>query len=114
MTSTLILVLALAIAQDSVSAVANQARALINGGKPREAVVLLEKAQAGGAPLDPLSKQLLGVALYHADEYARAIETLTPVVDQLPEASTERREAVQVLGLSLYLAGRFTDAIPRK
>ena len=64
--------LALGIAQGASPQ--SQARALINSGKPREAVVLLEKAQAGGATLDPLSKQLLGVALYHADEYARAIE----------------------------------------
>jgi tetratricopeptide (TPR) repeat protein len=113
MTPTLTLVLALAIAQESVKVLASEARALINGGKPREAVALIEKAEAGGATLDPLSKQLLGVALYHADDYRRAIETLTPVIDRLPEGSTERREAVQVLGLSLYLAGRFADAIPR-
>jgi tetratricopeptide (TPR) repeat protein len=106
-----VVLLALAIAQEGSPQ--PRARALINSGNPREAVALLEKAQADGATLDPVSRQTLGVALYHADEYARAIETLTPVVDQLPEASTERREAVQVLGLSLYLAGRFADAIPR-
>ena len=31
----------------------------------------------------------------------------------MPDGSIERREIVQVLGLSLFLAGRFEDAIPR-
>ncbi|MGH9312383.1 MAG: tetratricopeptide repeat protein [Vicinamibacterales bacterium] len=91
----------------------SEARALINAGKPREAVALLEKARGERAPAAPELVQLLGVAHYHADDYARAIELLTPVVDRLPEDSIERREAVQVLGLSLYLAGRFAESVPR-
>ena len=34
------------------------------------------------------------------------------MVARLPEGSVERREAVQVLGLASYLAGRIADAIP--
>jgi tetratricopeptide (TPR) repeat protein len=91
----------------------SEARVLINAGKPREAVAVLEKAQQGGEAATPELTHLLGVAYYHADDYARAIDLLTPVVDRLPEGSVERREAVQVLGLSLFLSGRFAEAIPR-
>jgi tetratricopeptide (TPR) repeat protein len=95
------------------STLRSDARALINAGKPREATALLEKARGETATADPALTQLLGVAYYHADEYARAIELLSPVVDRLPKDSIERREAVQVLGLSLYLAGRYAEAVPR-
>jgi tetratricopeptide (TPR) repeat protein len=101
-------------AQEAPAAkVRSEARALINAGKPRDAIAMLEKIRAGGASLEPEIAQLLGVAYYHADDYSRAIELLTPLVDRLPEDSTERRETVQVLGLSLYLAGRFAEAVPR-
>jgi tetratricopeptide (TPR) repeat protein len=101
-------------AQEAPAAkVRSEARALINAGKPRDAIAMLEKVRAGGVPLEPEMAQLLGVAYYHADDYPRAIELLTPLVDRLPEDSTERRETVQVLGLSLYLAGRYAEAVPR-
>jgi tetratricopeptide (TPR) repeat protein len=91
----------------------SDARALINAGKPREAATMIEKAISQGGDTTPELTQLLGVAYYHADDYARAIELLTPVADRLPQDSIERREAVQVLGLSLYLTGRFAEAVPR-
>ena len=34
------------------------------------------------------------------------------MVDRLPEGSIERREAVQVLGLSYFVMGRFPEAVP--
>jgi tetratricopeptide (TPR) repeat protein len=43
---------------------------------------------------------------------ARAIQHLSPLVARLPDNSMERREAVQVLGLSSFLAGRFAAALP--
>jgi len=52
------------------------------------------------------------VAQYHAGAATAAIETLTPLLARLPEASLERREAVQVLGLSHYLAGHLAEAVP--
>ncbi len=103
-------------AQDAPAAkLRSDARALINAGKPRDAIALLEKdkARGDGAMTTAELTQLLGVAYYHADDYARAIELLTPVVDRLAPDSIERREAVQVLGLSLYLASRYADAVPR-
>ena len=47
------------------------------------------------------------------NDHAHAIERLAPIADSLPAGSIEQREAVQVLGLSLFLAGRFADAVPR-
>ena len=83
------------------------ARALIDAGKPADAV---EKLRALGD--DPRVGELLGVAYYHAGDAGHAIETLEKVVTRLPEGSAERREAVQVLGLSHYLAGHIAESIP--
>ena len=87
-----------------------EARALINQDQPAAAIEKLRPLDATGR-LDVAL--LLGVAYYHANDHARAIERLAPIVDKLPEGSIEQREAVQVLGLSYFLAGRFADALPR-
>ncbi len=86
-----------------------QARQLINEGKPQGAI---EKLNAIGAPERIDVAHLLGIAYYHADDHPRAIEHLLKVVDKLPEGSIERREAVQVLGLSRFVTGRFAEAVP--
>ena len=88
---------------------AGAARALIDAGQPRAAI---EKLQALGDRDNPLVAELLGVAYFHANDPAKAIEHLTPVVARLAPGSLERREAVQVLGLSHYLAGHLAEAIP--
>jgi tetratricopeptide (TPR) repeat protein len=85
------------------------ARRAINDGKPGEAVAQLE---ALGAADSPEVAHLIGVAAYHADDYAKAIAMLGGVIDKLPADSIERREAVQVLGLSLFITGRYADALP--
>jgi Flp pilus assembly protein TadD len=84
------------------------ARQHIAAGRPAAAVEALRPL----APADPRAAQLLGVAYYHAGDAARAVEQLTAVLPRLVPDSLERREAVQVLGLSQYLAGRIADAIP--
>jgi tetratricopeptide (TPR) repeat protein len=55
---------------------------------------------------------LLGVAYYHDGQPAQAIAQLEGLAAKFPESSPERREAVQVLGLSRYLAGQVAEAIP--
>jgi tetratricopeptide (TPR) repeat protein len=85
-----------------------QARAAIDGGRPGDALKRLDGLDAR----NPRVAELRGVALYHQDDYAGAIAALAPVIDQLPAGSLEGREAVQVLGLSYYLAGRLADALP--
>ncbi|HYU79677.1 MAG TPA: tetratricopeptide repeat protein [Vicinamibacterales bacterium] len=85
-----------------------EARKLIDAGQPEAAI---EKLRAMNDS-DPRVTELLGVAYYHANDPARAIEQLSSVVDRLAPDSLERREAVQVLGLSHYLAGHLAQAIP--
>lgn len=94
--------------QDAAAAVA-RARALIDEGKPLVAVESLQPFRAAG---DPDVELAAGVAYYHAGDAVRAVEALAPVVSRLPAGSLGRREAVQVLGLANYLAGRIGDAIP--
>jgi tetratricopeptide (TPR) repeat protein len=85
-----------------------EARGLIDRGQPAAALQRLDALD----PADPRVACLQGVAYYHADDPVRAIERLRPLVDKLPADSLERREAAQVLGLSLYLAGRLPESIP--
>ncbi|HEY7516070.1 MAG TPA: tetratricopeptide repeat protein [Vicinamibacteria bacterium] len=85
-----------------------ESRALIDAGQPRAAIEKLKLLDLG----DPRVAQVAGVAYYHADDPVKAIELLKPVVDKLPPESLEGREAVQVLGLSLYIAQHLAEAIP--
>jgi tetratricopeptide (TPR) repeat protein len=89
-------------------------RRLINAGEAKQALLKLQPLQSGsGNTRDPQVALLLGVAHYHADDPAKAVEALTPIVDRLPADSIERREAEQILGLALFVTGRFADAVPR-
>jgi tetratricopeptide (TPR) repeat protein len=92
------------------TAALSEARALINDDKPAAAIKRLEPLDAPGRADVGL---LMGVAYYHLNDHARAIERLSPIADTLPAGSTDQREAVQVLGLSLFLVGRYADAVPR-
>jgi cytochrome c-type biogenesis protein CcmH/NrfG len=94
---------------DPLAASLKDARALIDQGRAGDAVV---KLRGLGRPDEARVTYLLGVALYHADQYASAIETLQGVAGSFAVGTPERREIEQVLGLSLYLAGRFPEAIP--
>jgi tetratricopeptide (TPR) repeat protein len=95
---------------DAAATLIKDARALVDAGTPQAAIARLQ--QAAGPGRDPRVAELLGVAYYHANDPARAIETLAGVLGSLPRESPERREAVQVLGLSHYLAGHLAEAIP--
>ena len=96
-------------AQSAPAAVLSEARALINEDKPAAAI---EKLKGVDRPDRPEVALLLGVAYYHAGDHVRAIERLAPIVNSLPPGSIERREAVQVLGLSHFLAGHSAEAVP--
>jgi tetratricopeptide (TPR) repeat protein len=91
------------------AAVLVEARKLVDAGQPRAAIGMLIGI---GDERNPLVAELLAVAYFHANDPARAISTLTPVVTRLASGSLERREAVQVLGLSHYLAGHLAESIP--
>ena len=115
MLAALALAVSLGAAQDppdtaaGPQAVLAEARALIDAGKPAAAI---EKLRPLPADADPRIPYLLGMAYYHSGDPARAIEQLTVAAPKLAEGSLERREAVQVLGLSHYLAGHIAESIP--
>jgi tetratricopeptide (TPR) repeat protein len=93
---------------DAVPAVLARAGQLIDQGSPSAALQVL----AGAPAADPRVRVLIGVARYHANDPLPAIEQLAAVLPALPPDSAERREAIQVLGLSHYLAGHLGEAIP--
>jgi tetratricopeptide (TPR) repeat protein len=93
---------------DALAPALAEARALVDAGQAGEAISRLKALDV----TNPRVAYLLGVAYYHADQHVLAIDTLRPLLDRLPADSAERREAEQVLGLSLYLAGRFPEALP--
>ena len=105
---TALFAMALFVAAPELLPTLTEARALINQGKPREALSKLDSLD----PLEPRVAYLQGVAYYHVDEHVKAIEKLMPVVDRLTEDRLEHQEGVQVLGLSLYLAGRLRESVP--
>ena len=93
---------------DPLAVALEKARALIDQGRPAAALEELRAAPA----TDNRVRVLAGVAHYHANDPLPAIEQLAAVLPALPPDSPERREAIQVLGLSHYLAGHLGDAIP--
>jgi tetratricopeptide (TPR) repeat protein len=93
---------------DARAAALAEARRLVNAGKPDAALEALRALPVA----DAQAALLRGVAHYHANHPVQAIDVLAPAVPKLAEGSLEKREAVQVLGLASYLAGRIADAIP--
>jgi tetratricopeptide (TPR) repeat protein len=93
---------------DATDVAVSEARALLAQDKPKAALERLKGVDAG----DPRVALTQGVAQYHANDAVAAIATLTPLIGRLENGSAERREAVQVLGLSHYLAGHLAEAVP--
>ncbi len=95
-------------AQDALGRALGEARALLDAGDVKGAAAKLDALPAS----EPRVRLMRGVAAYRADQYLPAIEALEPLLSVFPAGSAERREAVQVLGLSRYLAGQLREAIP--
>ena len=114
MTALAVLVVMLWTPQAAATTTLAEARRLINAGQPARAIEQLKAIAGDQDPAVQLQAGLLlGVAHYHADDPARAVEVLTPIVDKLQRDSIERREGEQVLGLAAVVVGRFAEAIPR-
>jgi len=94
---------------DQLAPTLAEARTLINEGHPTAAIA---KLRALPNPTDVSVTHLLGIAYYHANDHVRAIAQLAPIVEQLPPDSLQRREAIQILGLSHYLAGHIPESVP--
>jgi tetratricopeptide (TPR) repeat protein len=109
-----VFVAALWTSQTAATTPLTEARRLINAGQPAQAIEQLKTVASDQDPAVRLQAALLlGVAHYHADDPARAVEVLAPIVDRLPRDSLEKREAEQVLGLAAVVVGRYAEAVPR-
>src|SRR5207245_1921731 len=92
---------------DARVAALNEARRLVNAGKPDAALEALRALPAG----DAQAALLRGVAHYHAHHPVQAIDALAPAAAKLPEGSLERRDAVA--GAELKQALALDPRLPR-
>src|SRR5580692_10649211 len=84
-----------------------QSRKLLQQGKYDEALMALSDLQEKHPETPGLSHEF-GLAFYKKGDYLKAAASLK----RAEEENTEDSEAVQLLGLSYYLANRPADAIP--
>jgi tetratricopeptide (TPR) repeat protein len=82
------------------------ARRLSQEGKFDEAIAQLEALKAKQADLKGLSREL-GVTYYKKSDYLKAVASFKKALEEDPDDN----EAVQLMGLSYYLAGRPAEAI---
>jgi tetratricopeptide (TPR) repeat protein len=82
-------------------------RRLLQQGKSAEALALLQQMSVANPGMKGLSHEM-GIAHYKGGEYLKAIEAFKKATQEDPHDS----EAIQLLGLSTYLAGRPAEAIP--
>jgi tetratricopeptide (TPR) repeat protein len=85
-----------------------EARRLMQQGKYDQAISQLQELSAKEPGLKGLPHEL-GTAYYKKGDYIKAIDSFKAAVEQDPHDN----EAVQLLGLSYYLSGRPTEAIPQ-
>ena len=84
-----------------------QVRALIEAGKADEAIARLKEMEASNPQRKGLAREL-GAAYYRKSDLGQALHYLKRAVEEEPGDG----EAMQLLGLSYYLAGRLPEAIP--
>ena len=89
------------------SAVLAHARQLLDQGKTDEGIALLKELSARQPDLKGLAHEW-GVAYYKKSEFSQAAPFLLKALDQNPDD----KEAIQLLGLSYFFAGKYAAAIP--
>jgi tetratricopeptide (TPR) repeat protein len=94
-------------AEPSSSTPFSNPRQLMQQGKYDDAISELQKLSSARPGMKGLAREF-GVAYYKKSDYAQAIKSLKQALQENPEDN----EATQLLGLSYYLAGRPSDAIP--
>jgi tetratricopeptide (TPR) repeat protein len=82
-------------------------RHLLQQGKNEEAIAQLQQMQAVNPDMKGLAHEL-GIAYYKSGDYVKAIDAFKKASSEDPQDN----EAIQLLGLSNYLAGRPAEAIP--
>ena len=88
-----------------------QAQKLLEEAKADEAIRILRSAD-NAASSEPEVAYLLGVAYHLKRDYVRAVEQLSAAVKRIPQKDAKYRNAIQILGLSHYVLGHPTEAIP--
>ena len=88
-----------------------QARKLLEEANADEAIRILRSAD-NITSSEPEIAYLLGVAYHLKRDYVRAVEQLSAAVKRIPQKDAKYRNAIQILGLSHYVLGHPTDAIP--
>jgi len=98
-------------AKEETAGVVKQAENYLGAGKVDEAIQLL-----GTIPQTvtnyPTVAYLLGIAYHLKRDYVHAVEKLSVAVKGVPETGKEYGQAIQILGLSHYLLGHPSEAIP--
>lgn len=84
----------------------DQATRLMQQGKNEEALALLEGIAAAQPARRGLARQI-GIVNYRKGDYLKAAASFKKALEEAPQDD----EAIQLLGLSYYLAGRPADAI---
>ena len=82
-------------------------RRLLQQGKTSESLARLQQMAASNPGMKGLSHEI-GVAYYKTGDYLKAIDAFKKATQEDPSD----KEAIQLLGLSNYLAGRPAEAIP--
>ena len=94
------------IAQDITAA-----QTLLKNGDASGAIKILQTSLQKSPNSERLNYEI-GRVYYVQGNYLRAVESLSVSYNKLPESSPEYKLAVRMLGLSHYLLGHLSDAIP--
>jgi tetratricopeptide (TPR) repeat protein len=89
----------------------SQADGLVKRGQVPEAITLI-LAAAQKAPNNADFNFWLGKSYYRQGKYQIAVERLMTIVERLEKGSQRYKDAVRMLGMSQYVLGHLTDAIP--
>jgi tetratricopeptide (TPR) repeat protein len=99
------------VASDTTARLVQQAQKLLEEAKADDAIRILRSADSP-ASSQPEIAYLLGLAYHLKRDYVRAVEQLSAAVKRIPHNDARYRNAIQILGLSHYVLGHPTDAIP--
>ena len=96
---------------ETVEQIVGKAQVLLIQGDAAGAIVILQNALQTN-PQNQTVKFWLGKVFYSQGNYRKTIEQLKPLVEQLAKDSAGQMQTVQMLGLSYYVSGQLSEAIP--
>ena len=98
-------------ASEATARLLMQAQKLLEESKADEAISILRSADNTISTESEIA-YLLGVAYHLKRDYVHAVEQLSAAVKRIPQNDLKYRNAIQILGLSHYVLGHPTEAIP--